>query len=72
MGYSANPNGSDLIKVTVILQYGVFATLLFVLHHRGTEYDAGIKKGRLLWTLNKYDMIMDSCKHIFESLNGII
>ena len=26
MGYSGNPNGSDLSIVTVVLQYGVFAT----------------------------------------------
>ena len=28
MGYSRNPNGSDLSIVTVVLQYSVFATLV--------------------------------------------
>ena len=27
MGYGANPNDSDFTIVTVVLQYGVFATL---------------------------------------------
>jgi len=27
MGYDGNPNGSDLMIVTDVLQYGVFATL---------------------------------------------
>jgi len=26
MGYGDNPNGSDLTIVTVVLQYGLFAT----------------------------------------------
>jgi hypothetical protein len=28
MGYIDNPNGSDLSIVTVVLRYGVFATLI--------------------------------------------
>ena len=26
MGWDSNPNGPDLLMVTVVLQYGVFAT----------------------------------------------
>ena len=35
MGYDANPNGSDLSIVTVVLQYSVFAR----------DYAAQVKKG---------------------------
>jgi len=34
MGYDGKPIGPDLTIVTVVLQYGVFATLWCVLHHR--------------------------------------
>jgi hypothetical protein len=35
MGYSGNPNGSDLSIVTVVLQYSVFATLVLVCNRMG-------------------------------------
>ena len=32
MGYNSKPNGSDLSIVTVVLQYGVFATLCSIIY----------------------------------------
>ena len=36
MGYSDNPNGSDLPIVTVVLQYSVFATDMLAYKHKGS------------------------------------
>ena len=35
MGYSDNPNGSDFTIVTVVLQYSVFATVVFLYDYKG-------------------------------------
>ena len=39
MGYDANPNGSDLSIVTVVLQYSVFATHRITRDRNGPSSD---------------------------------
>ena len=39
MGYDAKPNGSDLAIVTVVLQYDVFATVIFPANIFSGEHD---------------------------------
>ena len=48
MGCDFNPNGSDFTIVTDVLLYGVFATLLYNMHHRGREYDASEYNGYIV------------------------
>ena len=37
MGYSTNPCGSDFTIVTVVLQYGLFASVYTVLQYNGYD-----------------------------------